>query len=257
VVSPDLDAQLEAHWVQIPHPDLATLDGYIAIPPGPGPFAAVVVIQEIFGVNAHIRSVVNRLAQAGYVALAPAIFQRTAPGFEVGYSLEETVLARTHKDATTVAQLLADVQAAIAYLQSLPGVRGDRIGAMGFCFGGHVVYLAATLPDIKATASFYGGGIATMTPGGGPPTLTQTPMLQHPLYAFFGTEDPLIPLEHIDQIEAALHQSAVANHLDHRVFRYRTGHGFFCDQRGDYNAAAAAEAWLRVQELFGEQLQAG
>ncbi len=242
---------IETGWVQVPQSDVM-IDAYLATPSAPGTFPAIVVIQEIFGVNAHIRSVVERLAKLGYVAIAPAIFQRTAPGFEVGYSLEETVLARTYKDMTTATELLGDVQATIAYVRSLPQVIGDRIGSIGFCFGGHVVYLAATLPDILATASFYGGGIATMTPGGGEPTITRTPDIQGTLYAFFGTEDPLIPLDQMEEIAGVLHDQSDR----HRVFCYPAGHGFFCEQRGDYNAAAAADAWEQVQRLFQHTLKA-
>ncbi len=201
------------------------------------------MIQEIFGVNSHIQAVTKRLAQEGYLAIAPAIFQRTAPGFEVGYSQEETDLGRSYKDQTTADELLSDLRATIAVLQT----RGfSEIGAIGFCFGGHVAYLAATLPEIKATASFYGAGIATMTPGGGEPTIARTPEIRGTLYAFFGTQDPLIPIEQIDQVEAALEKY----HIDHRVFRYPAGHGFFCDQRSDYNPIAAADAWEQVKTLF-------
>ncbi|MER3433212.1 MAG: carboxymethylenebutenolidase [Leptolyngbya sp. ERB_1_1] len=204
---------------------------------------AIIVIQEIFGVNSHIQDVTKRLAQEGYFAIVPAIFQRTAPGFEVGYSEEDTKLGRSHKDQTTAEQLLSDLRTTIAFLQT----KGfSEIGAIGFCFGGHVAYLAATLPEIKATASFYGAGIATMTPGGGEPTIARTPEIQGTLYAFFGTQDPLIPIDQIDQIEAALEKY----HIDHRVFRYPTGHGFFCNQRSDYNPAAAADAWEQVKALF-------
>jgi carboxymethylenebutenolidase len=129
-------------------------------------------------------------------------------------------------------------------------VKADAIGAIGFCFGGHVAYLAATLPDIKATASFYGGGIATMTPGGGAPTLTRTPEIQGEIYLFFGTQDALILNEHVDQIEAELQKHQV----HYRLFRYPAGHGFFCDQRSDYNPEAATEAWGHVLELFDRTL---
>lgn len=201
------------------------------------------MIQEIFGVNSHIRDLTQRFAQEGYFAIAPAIFQRTAPGFEVGYGEEATKLGRSHKDQTTVAQLLSDLKTTIAFLQS----KGFReIGAIGFCFGGHVAYLAATLPEVKATASFYGAGIATMTPGGGEPTIAKTSEIQGTLYAFFGTQDPLIPVEQIDQVEAALEK----HHIDHKIFRYPAGHGFFCEQRSDYNPEAAADAWEQVKALF-------
>jgi len=223
------------------------IDAYLAEPSAPGKYPAIVVIQEIFGVNSHIREVTDRLAREGYVAIAPAIFQRTAPGFEVGYSESETKQGRVYKDQTQAIELLSDIQATIAYLRTLPSVTGDMIGAIGFCFGGHVAYLTATLPEIKATASFYGAGIATMTPGGGVPTIAHTSEIQGTLYAFFGTQDPLIPVEQIDQIEAELHKCSNA----HRVFRYAAGHGFFCDQRSDYSPTAAADAWEHVKELFG------
>jgi carboxymethylenebutenolidase len=208
------------------------------------------VIQEIFGVNSHIRSVTERIAKAGYVAIAPAIFQRTAPGFEVGYSEADTVLGRQHKDQTTANELLSDIRATIAYLQTKANVKPGGFGSIGFCFGGHVVYLAATLPEIKATACFYGGGIATMTLGGGAPTVDRTPEIHGKLYAFFGTEDPLIPVAQIDQIEAALQQ----HQIDHQVFRYQAGHGFFCDQRADYRPEAAADAWNHVMQLYRDTL---
>jgi carboxymethylenebutenolidase len=236
---------------KVPNGDLL-IDAYLAEPIGTGPFPAVIVIQEIFGVNSHIRDVTERIAKEGFVAIAPAIYQRMAPGFEVGYGQEDTTLGRQYKDQTTAAELLSDIQATIAYLRTLPSVKPDGFGAIGFCFGGHVVYLAATLPDIKATAAFYGGGIATMTPGGGAgaPTISRTREIQGTIYAFFGTRDPLIPIEQIDQIETALQ----THQINHRVFRYPTGHGFFCDQRPDYNPAAAADAWEHVKQLFRDNL---
>lgn len=244
------EQEIRADWVKVPNQDLQ-IDAYCAQPTGAGPFPAVIVIQEIFGVNSHIRSVTERIAREGYVAIAPAIFQRTAPGFEVGYTEEDTVLGRQYKDQTKAIELLSDIQATIAYVRTLPTVKGDTIGTIGFCFGGHVVYLAATLPDVKATACFYGGGIATMMPGGGSPTITRTSEIKGTLYAFFGTEDPLIPVEQIDQIEAELQTS----HISHQLFRYPAGHGFFCDQRADFNPEAAADAWTHVKELFQSTLR--
>lgn len=228
-------------WIKLSNGSLE-IDAYFA-EPSQLTKAGIIVIQEIFGVNAHIRDVTERFAQEGYLAIAPAIFQRTAPGFEVGYSQEETKLGRSHKDQTTSEQLLSDLQTAIDFLKS-KGV--EKIGAIGFCFGGHVAYLAATLPDIRATASFYGAGIVTMTPGGGEPTVSRTSEIRGTLYAFFGTQDPLIPVEQMDQIEAALQ----ANQIEYQVYRYPAGHGFFCDRRSDYNFEAAADAWEKVKALF-------
>lgn len=242
--------EIQSNWVKVNSGDLQ-IDAYLAEPTVGSTFPGIIVIQEIFGVNSHIRNVTERMAREGYVAIAPAIFQRTAPGFEVGYTQEDTLLGRKHKDLTTADQLLSDVQAAINYLKTKPSVNIAKFGTIGFCFGGHVVYLAATLPDVQATASFYGGGIATMTPGGGSPTITRTSAIQGTLYAFFGTQDPLIPNDQADQIAAELEKCRIPHH----VFRYEAGHGFFCEQRADYNSAAATDAWEHVKELFQRTLK--
>jgi carboxymethylenebutenolidase len=229
----------------------------LAEPQGDGPHAAIVVIQEVFGVNAHIREVCDRLARCGYIALAPAIYQRHAPGFEAPYTEAGLKEGRKYKDMTDAEELLSDVRAAIAFLQTRPQVKRNAdhslsIGSLGFCFGGHVVYLAATLPEVRATACFYGAGITTMTPGAGePPSLTRTRQISGTLYGFFGNEDPLIPNGQVDEIEAALR----ANQVDHKIFRYDdAGHGFFCDGRSAYGEAAAQDAWQQVQELFARCL---
>jgi len=133
--------------VQVFNGNLA-IDAYLAVPEGAGPFPGVVVIQEIFGVNFQIRKVTERLAQLGYAALAPTIYQRQAPGFEVGYEPEDVTLGRLYKNQTKASELLGDIQGAIAYLYSLLQVKSDGVGCIGFCFGSHVAYLAATLDDI-------------------------------------------------------------------------------------------------------------
>jgi carboxymethylenebutenolidase len=236
--------------VQVPNGDLL-IDAYLAQPNATGPFPAIVVFQEIFGVNAHIRDITERLAQQGYVAIAPALYQRLAPGFEVGYTEEALQLGRDYKVQTKATELLRDTQATIDYLKTLPSVH-PTFGTIGFCFGGHVAYLTATLPDIQATASFYGAGIATMCPGEDQPTITRTPEISGTLYAFFGTADPLIPLEDVDRIEAELTQ----HHISHQIFRYQgADHGFFCNDRSSYNPEAAADAWQHVLQLFQETLK--
>ena len=217
--------------------------------PQEGTWPGVIIFQEVFGVNAHIRAVTERIAQLGYVAIAPALYQRQAPGFEVGYTPKELEQGRTYKNLTTATELLSDVQATLTYLKQRPNVT-DIFGTIGFCFGGHVAYLAATLPEIKATASFYGAGIATMTPGGGEATLSLTPQIPGVVYTFFGTEDPLIPAIEVEQIKTALS----THHIQHQVFTYPADHGFCCDQRSSYHPDAAAHAWQQVQHLFQETL---
>jgi carboxymethylenebutenolidase len=240
--------QPETQAVKIPNGDLL-ISAYLALP-AVIPAPAVIVFQEIFGVNAHIRDVVRRLAGAGYVAIAPAIFQRQVNDFEIGYTPEDVILGRQYKALTTAEELLSDTRATIAYLQNLAPVQAGGIGCIGFCFGGHVAYLAATLPEINATASFYGAGIATMTPGGGSPTVSRTPEIRGTLYGFFGDQDASIPPEQVDEIAAALTQAGV----NHHIWRYPADHGFFCDQRSNFQAEAATDAWQHVLELFQDHL---
>ncbi|NES65075.1 MAG: dienelactone hydrolase family protein [Okeania sp. SIO2D1] len=243
------ELKIRTGHIQVPNGDLE-INSYLAQPVEENLFPAVVVIQEIFGVNAHIREVTEKIAKEGYVAIAPSIYQRQAPGFEVGYTEENLKLGRKYKEQTKASELLSDVQATINYLKTLPNVKVDKFGCIGFCFGGHVTYLAATLSEIQATASFYGAGIATGTPGGGEPTITLTPKISGTIYCFFGTEDPLIPIEQVDQIEAELQK----HQIKHQVFRYPADHGFFCDHRSSYNAEAAADAWVKTKQLFSQEL---
>ena len=239
-----------------------TLPAYRAMP-AQSPTAGVLVLQEIFGVNGHIRDVTERLARQGYAAIAPALYQRQAADFEVGYTPEDIQIGREYKMRTTASELLQDAQAAVDHLHNKLGT-GQKIGCIGFCFGGHVAYLAATLPAIAATASFYGAGIATWCPGevqpvaqpaaqpAAQPTVTRTPQISGELYGFFGKDDTSIPETEVNQIEAALKAAGTP----HRIFRYdNAGHGFFCDRRASYRPEAAAAAWTQVLDLFGRALQ--
>jgi carboxymethylenebutenolidase len=222
------------------------IDAYQSKPTAPGNYPGIIVIQEVFGVNEYIREVCDRIASWGFVAVAPAIFQRTAPGFAVGYSPEELAEGRFHKDQTKASELISDIQATIRYLQQCPQVNAAKLGIIGFCFGGHVAYLGATLPEIQVAALYYPSGIAVMTPGGGEPSLTLAPQITGKVYGFFGLQDPIIPNEQVDQIAAAFQQHGI----EHKIFRYAAGHGFACDRRADYDAAAAADAWQQTQALF-------
>ena len=242
--------EIKTSAVSFSNGDLS-IDAYLVQPSELGVYPAVIVFQEIFGVNHHIRDVTERIAREGYVAIAPALYQRFAPGFEMGYTPEAIEIGRAYKMQTQAEELISDTQAAIDYLQSLPMVNGAAIGTIGFCFGGHVAYLAATLPDIKATASFYGAGIATMTPGGGAPTLSRTADIKGAIYAFFGEQDASIPASEVDQIRAALS----THQIPHQIFCYPADHGFFCNERSNYQPKAAADAWQNALNLFQSELR--
>jgi carboxymethylenebutenolidase len=231
---------------QIPNGDLL-IDAYCASPIETGQFPGVIVIQEVYGVNDYIKSVCDQVASWGYVAMALAMFQRTAPGLDLGYTPEELALGRSHKDQTTAATILSDFQATIAYLQALDQVKAGKLGTIGFCFGGHMAFLGATLPEIGASALFYPSGVAVMTPGGGTPSLELADRIQGKVLALFGTADPIIPLEQVDLMAAGLKAAGV----DFELVRYEgAGHGFACDRRSEFVAAAAQDAWDRVAGLF-------
>jgi len=231
--------------------DAIAIPAYLAHPTDADQLPIVVVVQEVFGVNAHIRDVTERIAQEGYIAIAPHIYHRQVQGFEVGYSDADLESGRKYKMGTQADELLSDIRGAIAYGRSHFSNVPSAVGCIGFCFGGHVAYLAATLPDIQATAAFYGAGIVSSTPGGGEPTITRTPEITGTVYAFFGMQDPLIPQSDVNEIEVALKEASI----DHRIFRYPTAtHGFFCDHRESYDEEAAKDAWEHVKALFHKHL---
>jgi carboxymethylenebutenolidase len=243
---------ISSERVSIPLPGGGSMGGYLARPKTGGPFPAVLVYMEIFGINRHIRDVTERVAREGYAALAPDYFHRTGPGVEYGY--DEAGMAGGMKllGALRADEMIADAKAAIAWLRQRKDVHGDRIGAMGFCIGGHMTYLTACETDVRAAASFYGGGIAAPAgPGGAPSTLSRTAKIRGKILCLFGAKDSLIPKSQVDAIRAELAKHGIR----HEVVVYPDAdHGFFCDQRATYQKAAAEDAWRRVQQLFREAL---
>jgi carboxymethylenebutenolidase len=230
-----------------------SMGGYLARPDGPGPHPAVVVYMEIFGVNSHIREVTERVAAEGYIALAVDFFHRTGPGVEFGYDDEGFAKGFALLNELKADEMVTDARAAVDYLRGRDDVRGDRIGAMGFCIGGHMTYLTACETDVAAAASFYGGGIAAPEgPGGQESTLGRTSKISGKILCLFGGLDTLIPSDQVDAIKAAL----AAGGVDHETVVYpEADHGFFCDQRGTYQKEAAADAWTRVKALFADKLK--
>lgn len=229
------------------------MQAYLAQPEAAGKYPAVLVLMEIFGVNSHIQDVANRLAAEGYIALAPNYYHRTTDNLELGYTDRDVLAGRKHKEQTTRGNLLADLQASLDFLKTLPNFNpAGATGCVGFCFGGHVAFIAAELADVKVAVAFYPGGVTTSSPGGGPPTLSYAPDIQAEMLCLFGLNDPLITAEDTNQIEEALRQARKA----HEVIRYEnTGHGFFCDQRKDFDPSAAEDAWERTLSLLAHHLK--
>ncbi|MEX2431406.1 MAG: dienelactone hydrolase family protein [Dehalococcoidia bacterium] len=223
-------------------------------PEGEGKFPAVIVIQEIFGVDGHIKDVANRFANEGYVAAAPDLFHRAGQNITVPYS--DGQQGGALRGQLSQDDILADVKATVEYLQGHPNVDANNIGIVGFCFGGYVSYLAAArVPGLKAAAIYYGGGILPRpgSPADAPRVLDQTAAdINVPLIAFWGDKDAGIPPELANEIEAKL--KGLGKSIESHIYP-EAGHGFFCDERGSYNEAASKDAWPKTLDFFAKHLK--
>jgi carboxymethylenebutenolidase len=209
------------------------LGGYRADPAG-APKAAVVVIQEIFGVNHHIRAICDRFAGNGYTAIAPAIFDRIEPNFQSGYSPEEVAVARKFVANPDWAAMLRDTQAAIDAVKDV-----GPVGIIGFCLGGSVAYAAATkLSGLSAAIGYYGGAIVRFA--------DDKPAV--PTQLHFGEKDAGIPLSDVEIIRA--------KRPDVEIHVYPGAqHGFGCDERASYDKASADIARQRSLDFFARHLK--
>lgn len=221
--------------------DLTAKDGfafpaYVAEPAGQ-PKGAVVVLQEIFGVNSHIRSVADGYAAAGYLAVAPSTFHRVKPGVELGYSgddMQAGMALKTAVEALPAPGVLQDVQAAVEYAS-----KAGKVGVVGYCWGGLLTWRsAAAVSGISAAAPYYGGGMTTAEESARQPKV--------PVLAHFGSKDHWISLESVEAFKKA--------HPEVEVHVYEADHGFNCDQRGSYDASAAQQARERTLAFFAQQL---
>ncbi|WP_350223283.1 dienelactone hydrolase family protein [Synechococcus sp. MU1651] len=200
-----------------------------------------IVLPEVFGLNAWVRSVADRLAAQGYPALAVPLFSRTAPDLELAYDASDLAEGRRHKDATTSEQIVADVAAAVSWFRAR--YPQAAIHVVGFCFGGHAAFLAATLPGVEHAFDFYGAGVSRMRPGGGEPSLALLPEIKARLTCVFGMADPLIPQEDREAIGAALSKVDPAGHRLRVVEYAGADHGFMCEARSAFNPQASAQGW--------------
>lgn len=236
---------MASEWINL----AGTLRGFAARPKRETR-AGVVVLQEIFGVNHHIRSVTENLARMGYITIAPELFHRSAPGFDAGYDAKAVAVGRKYREACTYDGILADVKAAAGWLRA----QGcDRVGVVGFCFGGHAAWLAGLLDGIAACACFYGGGIGKYRPGGGEASVVLAPKLKARMLMLYAEKDTIIDPAEVDQVAAALKAASVRHEV--QLFA-GVGHGFACDERPDFDADASNMAWIKVFELFAQELKA-
>jgi carboxymethylenebutenolidase len=205
------------------------LPAYKAMPAG-SPRGAIVVNMEIFGVNAHIKRVADKFAKHGYVAIAPQLFERMAPGLDAGYTPDEIAKCRTLIPKVNWDKTVKDLEAAIA-----EGRKYGKVGDVGYCWGGTAAWVCATRIGVPAVC-YYGGGITTM-----PPAAPKGPCELH-----FGAKDAMIPLEGVKKFQAA--------HPELAVFVYDADHGFNCDERPSYNKKSAEIALQRTLAFFGQHV---
>lgn len=202
---------------------------YLSPPPGK-PHGAIVVIQEIFGVNSHIRAVTDGFAKEGYTAIAPAMFDRIRRGIELGYSEDDVTLGVGYRQQLKIEETLKDLGAAVAVVK-----HSGRVGTVGYCWGGAMSYVAATELPIAAAVVYYGRASNFLE------RKPKCPVMYH-----FGTQDKSIPMSDVDKIKAA--------DLKGTFYEYEAGHGFSCDQRSSFSPEAAALARARTLEFFGRRL---
>ena len=224
------------NFVELKAADGATVSAYVAQPAGKAR-GAVVVVQEIFGVNSHIRSVADGYAAAGYLAVAPATFQRVKPGVELGYAPDDMSAGMALKatvEALPAPGVLQDIQAAIAY-----AAQAGKVGIVGYCWGGLLTWRSACLlGGLSAAVPYYGGGVTTEA------EIARQPKC--PVLAHFGEKDHWIPLDGVNAFAKA--------HPEIEVHIYPANHGFNCDQRGSFDAAAATLARERTLAFFAKHL---
>jgi carboxymethylenebutenolidase len=242
---------VETRSINIKTPD-GSMPAHVARPKGQsGKLPALIVVQEAFGLNDNIKKIANRIAAEGYQTAAPNFYYREG-GKVVGYDQLQDAIGLMIR--WTDAQIVADARATVAALEADSGVRADRIGITGFCMGGRVSYLAACeSPAIRAAVPFYGGGIAGQQFGpGATAPVSLTAKMRAAIQLHFGEKDAFIPLSAVEEIRQALEREK----KEYEIHVYKgAGHGFFCEERADYNAEAAKLAWERMKTFLAKHLQ--
>jgi carboxymethylenebutenolidase len=218
--------------------DGSSMSAYVAQTADSSNRPGILVLQEAFGLNSHIRDIADRFARHGFVAIAPELFHRTAPGLEADYTNLPAVMP--HVQAVTLPGAEADLRAAFDWLSAQPGVRKDEISCIGFCLGGRMSYLANSILPLRAAVSFYGSRIV-------PDLLDRASAMRAPILLCWGGQDHHIPAEHRNAVTAAL-LAAGKSYVN--VEFSGADHGFFCDQRAAYHPQAARQAWSLTLEFL-------
>jgi carboxymethylenebutenolidase len=220
---------------------------HLARPASGGPHPGVVVIMEAFGLNDNIRGIADRFAAEGFVAIAPDIYFRQ-PNNVCGYN--DLPNAMRLMQSVTDDEVTGDVQAAINHLKSLKEVK-PKFGITGFCMGGKIAFLTACrIPDIGASAPFYGGGMVTPGASGKAP-IDYVSGLKAPVMAYFGGKDAFIPMDQVEKFKSTLQKAG--KQAEVTVYE-DADHGFMCNERPVYHPSHAKEAWQKTVAFFKQHL---
>jgi carboxymethylenebutenolidase len=217
--------------IELESADKFRLSAYRADPAGP-PRGGIVVAQEIFGVNGHIRGVCDGFAADGYLAIAPALFDRSERGVDIGYTEPDVARGRELKARASLDAALLDVTAARDVAKA-----AGKVAVIGYCWGGYLAWMAAArVAGFACAIPYYGGGMTD--------AIDVRPRC--PVVAHFGERDPMIPVAGVQKLMAA--------HPEAQVYLYAAGHGFNCDARASFDAAAAAQARARTLDFLRQHV---
>ncbi len=216
-----------------------SMDIYVSRPHDNTDLPVMIVLQEAFGVNHHIRDVCDRLAHEGFIAAAPELFHREGKHLEVSYSDRDKVMSLLTK--LTNDSILSDVRETINFLEREMGVDTRKVNTLGFCVGGFASTLCAAKLNVNKMISFYGAGMVHLREGIGlHPFINSLKEIKSQCLFFYGEQDSSIPLEEREYIKQKLKESKVKFEI--KTFP-SSGHGYFCDERGSYNAEDAKKSW--------------
>ena len=224
-------------------------------PPSAGSdFPAIIVVQEAFGVTRHIEKVCDQIAQAGYVAVAPALFHREHPNPKLGYGDEDAPARNRYMGALRDDEIIDDINQVVIWTQSNQFKRTNnlKVGIVGYCVGGRITFLAATSCPGLAAASMYYPGRSLLPFGDGPAPIDLCNQIKIPVMGNFGADDANPTPEDVAQIEAKFKEAGVT--YDFKTYP-GAGHGFNCDERGSYNEAAATDALARTLGWFDKYIK--
>ena len=235
--------KIKTEMISLKVSDGTSMNAYAAFPDDDNKYPGLLLFQEAFGVNGHIKDLTERFSREGYVVISPELFHRTEPGFQGSYT--DFPATKQHIQALTEPGLIADIKAAYSWLDSNSKVLKSQIGSTGYCMGGRVSVLANVTVPLKASASYYGGGIAA----------TIADRLQNasgPLLLFWGGLDKHLGKDQIDVVTSKLDE--YGKEYTNVVFS-KADHGFFCDARASYNPFAAKQAWALTNAFFNLHLK--